>query len=233
MSTHHDFKEVRSDRGIHDWQLSATSDEAGGPSYAELEAATLFTNPSLIIRSIPLDGFPFFFARNPFMFSSSSSLPLPNPRGRANSTSLRPNLTIKTCGRRRSNSLGSSSTVQQSLREANIAFVASSESSLRPNMFAIIASRCLQLLYGSPKHSLQWSTPSSPRSSTDDYLLPISASSQKTTFGDVFGEKEATTPHAHTAWWQGHSSVCISKQSPDKLSSSHPLICRYMHLYSL
>ena len=169
------------------------------------------------------------------MFSSSSSLPLPNPRGRANSTSLRPNLTIKTCGRRRSNSLGSPSTVQQSLShptEANIALVASSESSLHSNMFAIIASRCLQLLYGSPKHSLQWSTPSSPRSSTDDYLLPISASSQKTTFGDVFGEKEATTPHAHTAWWQGHSSVCISKQLPDK-SSSHPLICRYMHLYSL
>lgn len=166
------------------------------------------------------------FARIPFM-SSSSSLPLPNPhsRGRANSTSLRPNLTIKSCGRRRSSSLGGHSPqpsfrVQQSVShptETNIALVASSESSLRPNMFAMIASRCLQLLHGSPKHSLERSTPSSPRSSTDDYVLPTSASSQQTTFGDIFGEKEDTTLHAHSAWWRGHLPVCISKQAPDNI----------------
>lgn len=176
----------------------------------------------------------FYLPALPFMSSSSSSLPLPNSqnRGRAHSTSLRPNLTIKTCGRRRSNSLGGHTPepsspvqgVQQTVNhptETNIAVVASSELPSRPNMFAIIASRCLELLHTSPKHTLQWSTPSSPRSSTDDYVLPISASSQQTTFGDVFGEKQATTSHAHTAWWQGHSSVRISKH---RLKINLPLI---------
>lgn len=206
-----------------------------------------FTRCSLELFSgliiIPPSSF-FYLPVTPFMSSSSLPLPTSQNRGRAHSTSLRPNLSIKTCGRRRSNSFGGSTpepsspahSVEQPVNhptETNIAVVASSESSSRPNMFAIIASRCIELLHASPKHSLQWSTPSSPRSSTDDYVLPISASSQQTTFGDVFSEKEVSTSHAHNAWWQGRSSVSISENGSEIIPSFSILICRYMLPYSL
>lgn len=143
-------------------------------------------------------------------------LPLPN-RSRAHSTNLRPALTINTLGRRRSSSLGQapepSSPVPSTSDSVNTPVestkpqVFSSEAPPRTSMIAILVSRCLQLLHVSPKHALQWSTPSSPRSSMDEYVLPMSASSQQTTFGDVFGEKELSTSHASNAWWQGHPSV--------------------------
>jgi len=138
-------------------------------------------------------------------------------RNRAHSTNLRPALTIDTLGRRRSTSLGrapelssvppSDSSPDITPVDTNPRQISSSELPSSPSMFAVIASRFLQLLHVSPKHSLQWSTPSSPRSSTDEYVLPISASSQQTTFGDIFGEKELSKTHASNAWWQGHPSV--------------------------
>jgi len=143
------------------------------------------------------------------MSSSLSPPPTPN-RSRAHSTSLRPALTINTLGRRRSMSLEQtpvSSSVPQSVPTPVEKTVCHIPSSPPPSMLAIVASRLLELLRVSPKHSLSWSSPSSPRSSTDEYILPMSASSQQTTFGDVFGEKELSTAHASTAWWQGHPSV--------------------------
>lgn len=129
---------------------------------------------------------------------------IPN-RHRAHSTNLRPALTICTLGRRRSTSLEPTlpptSCDTGSPVVTNLAQPSSSEPPSSPPMFAVIASRFLQALHVSPKHSLQWSTPSSPRSSTDEYVLPMSASSQQTTFGDVFGEKELSEAHAPNAWW--------------------------------
>jgi len=138
------------------------------------------------------------------MSLSLSPPPVPN-RHRAHSTSLRPALTISTLGRRRSASLEppplpSCDTTSSDITPVE-SQVSSSESSSRSSMLAVIASRFLQALHVSPKHSLQWSTPSSPRSSTDEYLLPTSASSQQTTFGDVFGEKDLSKTHAPNAWW--------------------------------
>ena len=135
------------------------------------------------------------------LFLMSCSLaPPPQSRSRAHSTNLRPALTISTLGRRRSTSLGRSPDDTTTHSNAPL--------QPPPSMFAVIVSRCLQLLHLPPKHSIQWSSLSSPVSSTDEYVLPISASSQQTMFGDVFGEKELSKTHASTAWWQGHPSVC-------------------------
>lgn len=167
---------------------------------------------------------------------SLSPPPTPN-RHRAHSTNLRPALTINTLGRRRSTSFDQTTVLSTAFPCPISTFTAPAGDSLSqlspsnssPSMLAIIASRILEFLHVSPKHSLQWSTPSSPRSSTDEYILPMSASSQQTTFGDVFGEKELSTAHASTAWWQGHSSVReISRVDASPLHS-HPQ-CRSMRL---
>jgi hypothetical protein len=50
----------------------------------------------------------------------------------------------------------------------------------QPSMLVIVAARFLEWLHLQPKHSFSWSTPSSPRSATDEYVLPLSAS----TFAD-------------------------------------------------
>jgi hypothetical protein len=138
--------------------------------------------------------------------------PSTQSRSRAHSTNLRPALTISTLGCRLSTSLDSapqlptlhtSDTITPV--DISVSQALSSEPHPSPSMLAVIASRCFQLLHVSSKHSLQCS---SPISSTDEYVLPISASSQQTTFGDVFGEKELSKAHASNAWWQGHPSVC-------------------------
>ena len=140
------------------------------------------------------------------MSLSLSPPSIPN-RHRAHSTNLRPALTISTLGRRRSTSLeptlppACDTSSHIAPVDTNVSQVSSSEPSSESSMLAVIASRFLQALHVSPKHSLQWSTPSSPRSSTDEYLLPTSASSQQTTFGDVFGEKELSETHAPNTWW--------------------------------
>ena len=149
--------------------------------------------------------------------------PPPQSRSRAHSTNLRPALTISTLGRRRSTSLGRSPDDTTTHSNAPL--------QPPPSMFAVIVSRCLQLLHLPPKHSIQWSTLSSPVSSTDEYVLPISASSQQTMFGDVFGEKELSKTHASTTWWQGHPSVCrFGKSMPHSHSCPR---CRYMPPYCL
>ena len=159
-------------------------------------------------------------------------------RHRAHSTNLRPALTISTLGRRRSTSLdqppdltspppSATSTLVTSV-QADAPQLSSPEPVSSPSMFAIIASRFLQALHVSPKHSTQWSIPSSPRSSTDEYVLPMSASSQQTTFGDVFGEKELSTAHASNAWWPSVRPISKTVASFYQFSPY-----RYMHLYCL
>lgn len=125
-------------------------------------------------------------------------VPPPN-RSRASSTNIRPALTINTLGRRRSSSLilppqhseSSTPSTPQSHFEPTQLF-ASPQSSQSPSMFTVIASGFLDILHVPIRHSINWSTPSSPQSVVhDESLLPISASSQQTTFSDVYNEKDA------------------------------------------
>ncbi|KAF9446930.1 hypothetical protein P691DRAFT_793978 [Macrolepiota fuliginosa MF-IS2] len=62
-------------------------------------------------------------------------------------------------------------------------------------MIFVVASRVLQWLHLNPEHGLSWSNPSTPRSSSDDFILPLSASAQKTSFGNVTSEKPPSPVH--------------------------------------
>lgn len=140
----------------------------------------------------------------------SLAVPPPN-RSRASSTNIRPALTINTLGRRRSSSLvlpiqksEPSTPSTPSLDRSHLEpsqLLASPEPDQKPSMFAVIASTFLDLLHVPTSHSINWSTPSSPQSTVqDEFVLPISASSQQTTFGDIFNDQDA--PHTHARWWR-------------------------------
>ncbi|KAK0468477.1 snare associated Golgi protein-domain-containing protein [Desarmillaria tabescens] len=130
---------------------------------------------------------------------SDSLAPPPLNRNRASSTTLRPALTIRSLGRRRSGSLlqpqlspcGSpiSDPAPEPVPEPEEPVQQTEQSS---NMLAVIASRILQSVHA-PTHKMSWSTPSTPKSvSEDDYILPLSASAHKTSFGDVLNEKSSS-----------------------------------------
>ncbi|KIK94697.1 hypothetical protein PAXRUDRAFT_142323 [Paxillus rubicundulus Ve08.2h10] len=134
------------------------------------------------------------------------SLAVPPPsRSRASSTSVRPALSINTLGRRRSSSLvfpaqqnsePSSPAVLRPHDQSN-SRTPSPETLSHPSMFAVIASKCFDLLRVPKQHPINWSTPSSPHSvAEDDLVLPLSASSQ-TTFGDLSNAKESKSQR----WW--------------------------------
>ncbi|KXN89641.1 hypothetical protein AN958_05508 [Leucoagaricus sp. SymC.cos] len=69
------------------------------------------------------------------------------------------------------------------------------ENPKQSTMIVVLASRILQWLHFQPEHPLSWSNSSTPRSSTDEPVLPLSASSQKTTFGNVTSENAPSSPH--------------------------------------
>ncbi|KAI6105773.1 snare associated Golgi protein-domain-containing protein [Pisolithus sp. B1] len=136
----------------------------------------------------------------------SLAVPPPN-RHRASSTNVRPALTINTLGRRRSSSLvlpvqqnsePSTPTVDH-LAAASIfpaLHVSASPPLSEPSMLSLLASKCFELLHVPTQHSINWSTPPSPYpSSDDDLVLPLSSSSQKTAFGDIFNEKQTSKSH--------------------------------------
>ncbi|KAI6047387.1 snare associated Golgi protein-domain-containing protein [Pisolithus marmoratus] len=136
------------------------------------------------------------------------SLSVPPPsRHRASSTNVRPALTINTLGRRRSSSLvlpvqqnSEPSTPTVDYPAAASIFpdtrTSASPALSEPSMLSLLASKCFELLHVPTQHSISWSTPSSPYSSCDDDLvLPLSASSQKTTFGNVSNEKQTSKSH--------------------------------------
>jgi len=133
----------------------------------------------------------------------SLAVPPPN-RSRASSTNLRPALTINTLGRRRSSSLAKLPVVLQSDETSSpltpqpaAAGNSPTPSVSQPSMFALIASKCIELLHVPREHPINWSTPSSPYASNDDDLvLPLSTSSQKTTFGDIANEKQSSKSHS-------------------------------------
>lgn len=141
------------------------------------------------------------FNRHPPCCIARMSLAVPPPnRSRASSTNLRPALTINTLGRRRSLSLALPVVLQGDENASPLTPqpAAASSSPTPPvsqsSMFALIASKCIELLHVPREHD--WSTPSSPyASSVDDLVLPLSSSSQKTTFGDISNEKQSSKSH--------------------------------------
>ncbi|KAG1907115.1 uncharacterized protein F5891DRAFT_1125036 [Suillus fuscotomentosus] len=134
----------------------------------------------------------------------SLAVPPPN-RSRASSTNIRPALTINTLGRRRSSSLilpiqqsepstPSTPSVDKSHLEPSPQILASPEPDQKHSMFAVIASSFLDLLHVPTTHSINCLP------CRDELVLPISASSQQTTFGDIFNDKDA--PRTHARWWR-------------------------------
>lgn len=166
-----------------------------------------------------------------------ASLSPPQTRHRASSTSLRPPLTISTCGRRRSNSdlpTPHSSTSFPELEEpkaimqedSSLNIPAKAHNYLAKATFAEFYTRFMELLHIAHKESGLPSTPSSPRYSrsslsTDDSILPI-ASPVVPSFGDTISEK----PFAKsTSWWQGSPSVRSAALDVANTSVSRPCLC--------
>lgn len=124
-------------------------------------------------------------------------LPIPSPPlTRHHSSSLNPHHSL---GRRRSSSCLQYPPLMD-IQEAVPAVV--QPDSPKASMIVLLASRILQWLHLQPEHSLSWSNPSTPRTSSEEYILPLSASAQKTTFGDVTAEKVPIPVHHFP-------SVCI------------------------
>ncbi|KAF8639986.1 hypothetical protein AX17_001232 [Amanita inopinata Kibby_2008] len=137
-------------------------------------------------------------------------------RHRASSTTLRSAFTSNTLGRRRSTSCLSSdpspavppAPLQPTLAPAQRD---SSDPDLppTPSMLSLIASRILDWLHFQQEHARSWSTVTTPRSSTDELVLPMSASSQKTSFGPEIHEKELPkSPHS-LQWRYGIQSTHV------------------------
>ena len=123
------------------------------------------------------------------MAARQALAPPAHSRARASSTTLRSGLTLASLGRRRSAScLLPTPAEDSSLPSPLTCDSPSSESSPPSSMFSDLAARVFHWLY-IPNHARAWSTPASPRSSTDEPVLPLSASAQKTSFGPEVHEK--------------------------------------------
>ncbi|KAG6902233.1 hypothetical protein C0995_002865 [Termitomyces sp. Mi166 len=125
--------------------------------------------------------------------------PPPPPRHRASSVTIRSTFSLNSLGRRRSNSCLQSPPQDTPATPTNSAPTASdpispiSTAVPPPSMLFLVASRFLQWLHLQPKQHLVWSTPSSPRSSGEDYVLPLSASAAKISFGDEVHQQPPQT----------------------------------------
>jgi hypothetical protein len=93
----------------------------------------------------------------------------------------------------------------------------------QPSMLVIIAARFFEWLHLQPKHSFSWSTPSSPRSSTDEYVLPLSASAHKPTFGDDIHHSISKSQFSLS--WRASLSVCNPVHRYSPLSSLFTATC--------
>ncbi|KAF8974499.1 snare associated Golgi protein-domain-containing protein [Flammula alnicola] len=130
----------------------------------------------------------------------------PKSRSRASSTNLRPAATCQSLGRRRSTSF------LQVREEPHptpppIDTDIPPDPSPPPTMLAWFLSRFIQWLHLPQKHTLSWSTPSSPRSSTDDFLLPLSASAHSVSFTVV--EPDKLSSHLFRWRFPVHAPIII------------------------
>ena len=157
-------------------------------------------------------------------------VPPPSNRSRANSTCVRPALSINTLGRRRSSSLVLP--VQQPDTDVPTVGPSPPLAISQPSMLSVIAAKCLELLHLAKLHPFVSSSPSSPHSSDVDLVLPLSASSQST-FGDVLSEKDGGSYR----WRPFHPSVshalALSRPPYSSFSQAHAPILLVMLLFPL
>ncbi|KAF9009006.1 hypothetical protein BDQ17DRAFT_1275343 [Cyathus striatus] len=151
--------------------------------------------------------------------------PPPPGRHRASSTSLAAANSLCSLGRRRSSSclhrqdsqppvspVEELSALPLSSTPTSISFAvpplpsSSPPSSPSSSMLVLFASRFLKWFHLPSSHPQSWSPVSSPRSSTDTLILPLSASAQKTDFGHVFDEKQSRSSQVR-GWFQGLPSI--------------------------
>ncbi|KAJ4481619.1 snare associated Golgi protein-domain-containing protein [Lentinula edodes] len=128
----------------------------------------------------------------------SSLVPPPISRNRASSTTLRPALTLKSLGRRRS------STQLKPLPSTPPCCTPSGDTP-RPSMFFMALSTVLQWLHLESKHALlpDWSSPTTPEDNGDVYALPLPASATKASFGEVLPPKSSQYNH----WPSMHAPI--------------------------
>ncbi|KAJ3802818.1 snare associated Golgi protein-domain-containing protein [Lentinula aff. detonsa] len=127
----------------------------------------------------------------------SGLTPPPISRNRASSTTLRPALTLKSLGRRRS-----STQLKPVPSTPSTPQCSSPSGTAQPSMFFMALSTALQWLHPDSKHVIlpDWSSPSTPEDSRDVYDLPLPASATKSSFGDVHTTKSSqrnTWPSIH------------------------------------
>ncbi|TFY65640.1 hypothetical protein EVG20_g5443 [Dentipellis fragilis] len=136
-----------------------------------------------------------------------ATLAPPPSRHRASSTNLRPALTLHTLGTRAKNCLFEDvpCTPPPSVNNAKV-----SSPLQPPSKLSLVAARCWALLH--MDSSLTYpSAPSSPRSSSDETILPLSAvSTHPPSVGDMFEpQQDSSFPRASPRlWWQRTPSVC-------------------------
>ncbi|KAJ3845150.1 snare associated Golgi protein-domain-containing protein [Lentinula raphanica] len=130
----------------------------------------------------------------------SSLAPPPISRNRASSTTLRPALTLKSLGRRRS-----STQLKPVPATPSTSQCSSPSDTSQPSMFLMALSTVLQWLHLESKHVLlpDWSSPSTPDETGDIYALPLPASATKSSFGDVLTPK--TSPR--NQWPSMHAPI--------------------------
>ncbi|EDR12445.1 uncharacterized protein LACBIDRAFT_311852 [Laccaria bicolor S238N-H82] len=137
----------------------------------------------------------------------SPFLPPPPPPHRVSSTNLRSHCSLATLGRRRSTSC--LLTVQDlPASDSSPILDPISTSVPPPSMLVLLASRFLQWLHLPTKHSSSWSTPSSPRSSSDHFVLPVSADAQQDSFSISLPEEKSQS-HTFDAFPTVHAPILI------------------------
>lgn len=138
-----------------------------------------------------------------------SSLSPPPMRNRASSTNLRPALTISTLGPRPKACALMDSIPATPQATADLRKVAPSLAS--PSRLSTLLERCVDLLHVY-SYFPPYSSPSTPVSSSDDSVLPMSTT---TTYGDDVGEKqsiflEGVNTSPSRPWFRNMPSVCLS-----------------------
>ncbi|GLB33871.1 putative SNARE associated Golgi protein [Lyophyllum shimeji] len=143
--------------------------------------------------------------------------PPPPTRHRSSSTSLSTGCTLTALGRRRSSSCLQANAADTpppsspaSQQPPPLAVDPVTTAPPTPSMLVLIATRLLEWLHVQPKQHLSWSTPSSPRSSAEEFVLPLSASAQKTTFGDdvhLDTPKQQRSQSWHEGLLAAHTSI--------------------------
>jgi len=166
--------------------------------------AYTYTTSNLAIRPCPTSDRSDYFllSSDPFIMASLSP---PPTRNRASSTNLRPALTLATLGPRPKacsllDPVPGTPPVTADMHKATPSLASPSRLSLLIERFLV--------LFHVYSHLPSYSTPSSPRSPSEDSVLPMSSTT--TVCGDDVEEKQTALPSLSSsrAWFQSTPSVC-------------------------